>query len=345
MGDSLFWGAYAKVYDGLLNFPSYQKLVEQVEQELINSGLGKRVLDAGTGTGNFALRLGRAGFEVVGIDNSDEMLKRAESKRKKEKLGNVHFEKGDLERRLNFPNNAFDHVVCVHTLYTLSEPSTALSEFYRILNNPGQLTMAEFQHPIQLIPVIKEEIQKRGFWKTLKTAPYLLSIAPFNLILQIRQKRGKYHYWTKEEFRHQLEMHGFRISHMQLSYTNNWDILSVSRKSTIDFKIGKVRIMSAKTEEDKNSAFRIRHKIYCDKLKYKPPQPDGRECDEYDTAAIHAIALDEQGNTIGTIRIILDNPIGLPIETQPEWNIKKYREENKYTEQLRHLDLFQLLIG
>lgn len=58
---------------------------------------GGPVLELGCGTGRVALPIARAGLEVVGIDLSPHMLKRARGKAKREGLP-AHFRRGDMRR-------------------------------------------------------------------------------------------------------------------------------------------------------------------------------------------------------------------------------------------------------
>jgi len=325
--DNIFWKSYAITYDRLLKYPPYVELLQKMVQEIASfSKPGQTILDVGTGTGNLALALGKLGFEVVGIDYSDAMLKRAEQKRKRAKLGNVHFEKGDLENVLRFLDCQFDCISSLHTLYTLKDSSVALKESYRILAQSGQIVISEFQHPIQIFPAIKEGFRKYGFKVAMRLLPeLLLLIAPFNVILRMRQEGGEYHYWLEQATRSSLAHVGFRITKIEPTYTNDWDLFVVAKKPSLEVLINRIRIVSAETDDDMNSVLRLRYEIYCKKLGYKPLSNDGHERDEYDDYAKFALALDEGNRAIGTVRLIFDNPQRLPIESQPEFGVKEYR--------------------
>ncbi|ROR23427.1 methyltransferase family protein [Mobilisporobacter senegalensis] len=66
---------FAKVYDTFMDNIPYKKwseyLVELLKEYNINDGL---VADLGCGTGNITTELARNGYDMIGIDNSDEML-------------------------------------------------------------------------------------------------------------------------------------------------------------------------------------------------------------------------------------------------------------------------------
>ena len=73
---------FAAVYDIFMDNVPYEKwhafLLELLQDEGIFEGL---VLDLGCGTGNMTELLANSGYDMIGIDNSQEMLAIAESKR------------------------------------------------------------------------------------------------------------------------------------------------------------------------------------------------------------------------------------------------------------------------
>lgn len=71
-------------------------------------------------------------------------------------------------------------------------------------------------------------------------------------------------------------------------------------------------IVPALTPELRDHAFRIRHQVYCEDLKYEPARPDGREVDDYDAQSLHILIRSLRTDEfIGCTRLILcrkDNP-------------------------------------
>jgi SAM-dependent methyltransferase len=91
---NVFGAGYAAAYDQLYLDKDYEAecdLVEGLAQAHGEPPL-QRVLDLGCGTGGHALVLARRGYEVVGIDRSEEMLREARRKA----AGNVSFHAGDI---------------------------------------------------------------------------------------------------------------------------------------------------------------------------------------------------------------------------------------------------------
>jgi SAM-dependent methyltransferase len=91
---SLFGVGYAEAYDALYRDKDYESECDLVERLAREHGRGpvQRVLDLGCGTGGHALVLAARGYEVVGVDRSEEMLALARRKA----AGRVAFHHGDI---------------------------------------------------------------------------------------------------------------------------------------------------------------------------------------------------------------------------------------------------------
>ena len=102
---------------------------------------GRRAIDMGTGTGQFAIYLGRLGFRVTGVDISSEMLQRARDHADCCNL-DIDFQRQDAEDLL-FRDNTFDVVVSRNLLWTLPDPLKALKEWRRVLKPAGALIVSD----------------------------------------------------------------------------------------------------------------------------------------------------------------------------------------------------------
>lgn len=74
------YGDFAEVYDELTQNVPYDEIAEYYAKILRQAADVKRLLDIGCGTGNLTARLGKIGFDVVGLDGSSEMLSEAMAK-------------------------------------------------------------------------------------------------------------------------------------------------------------------------------------------------------------------------------------------------------------------------
>jgi SAM-dependent methyltransferase len=94
----LFNSTYSDTYDLLYGEKDYERecaLAEQLFRRYGDHPIHS-VLDLGCGTGQHAHRLGQRGYQVVGVDRSDAMLKHARNRSHSFDDGRVQFRQGDL---------------------------------------------------------------------------------------------------------------------------------------------------------------------------------------------------------------------------------------------------------
>ena len=104
------------------------------------------LLDAATGTGHVAIAAANALPEgrIVGIDISDGMLNRARTKAHKLGLGNISFERCDLEDT-GFPDNAFDIASCAFGIFFLPDMQSGLRHILRVVKPGGRIYLTSFR--------------------------------------------------------------------------------------------------------------------------------------------------------------------------------------------------------
>lgn len=117
-------------------FPATTALIPAVD--------GKRILDAGCGHGRYTAWLLERGAEVIGVDESAEMLDRA-----RERLDDgVELHQSDITDPLEFADdNSFDGVVCGLSLHYVEDWRDPFTAFERILR-PGGFLVFSAQHPV-----------------------------------------------------------------------------------------------------------------------------------------------------------------------------------------------------
>lgn len=109
----------------------------------------ERVLDVACGTGLVARELVRRwGCRVVGLDQSAEMLARAEAKRAAEPLlaEQLTLVQGEAER-LPFADAELDHLTFTYLLRYVDDPGATLAELARVVRPGGRVASLEFCVP------------------------------------------------------------------------------------------------------------------------------------------------------------------------------------------------------
>lgn len=126
-----------------------------------------RLLDVGCGTGRHILELSRYEGTFVGLDMSDEDLKKmryllALAAQEGRLVANVHIAQGD-GMSLPFEDNEFDHVICTETLEHVDDDEAMLRDLIRVLRPGGVLVVS-----------VPDEYSERLLWRLsprYRTAP------------------------------------------------------------------------------------------------------------------------------------------------------------------------------
>lgn len=110
--------------------------------ELAGDVAGRRILDAGCGSGPLSAALRERGAVMTGIDASSGMLELA-----RQRLGaDADLQVADLAAPLPFPDGAFDDVVASLVLHYLQDWEPTLTELRRVLT-PGGRLLVSVDHP------------------------------------------------------------------------------------------------------------------------------------------------------------------------------------------------------
>ena len=134
-----FYGEFAWAYDLLIDRP-VRKECGAIAAWLTERGVlpGARILDAGCGTGRYAVELGRRGYVVHGTDSSDELL--AEARRALDgQSQNVSFSLGSI---LGVEGLQYDGILCrgvLNDLVDIGARRSVFPTFRRALRPNGVL--------------------------------------------------------------------------------------------------------------------------------------------------------------------------------------------------------------
>jgi ubiquinone/menaquinone biosynthesis C-methylase UbiE len=98
-----------------------------------------KVLDIGCGYGRFTIPLAESGYDIEGIDLSNNLLKKAKQDSKKKGL-NIKFKLGDM-RKLPYKDKKFDAVICMWSVFIEltkeKDQINSLNEMLRVLKKDG----------------------------------------------------------------------------------------------------------------------------------------------------------------------------------------------------------------
>ena len=118
-----------------------------------------RVLFVAVGTGS-DIRHFPPGFEIVAIDISPEMLRRAERRAKRYRGALTLLQEDAMDMR--FSDAFFDTVVTSCTMCSVPDPVRALQELYRVLRPGGRLLM--FEHVRSRNPPLAWTLDLMTLW-------------------------------------------------------------------------------------------------------------------------------------------------------------------------------------
>ena len=135
-----FAEAYAAVNETSLHNAYYER---PAMLDLAGDVTGRRVLDAGCGSGPLSAALRDRGATVTGFDSSAEMLELA----RKRLGGDAALYLAELGGPLPFPDGAFDVVVASLVLHYMEDWTVALAELRRVLA-PGGRLIVSVDHPV-----------------------------------------------------------------------------------------------------------------------------------------------------------------------------------------------------
>lgn len=135
---NLFWEFYDRWVSPAVVAALQSDLHERLIRDLPE---GSRLLDVGCGGGQHAVQIvqRRPDLQVVGVDISTTMVKRARALARRANVADkATFELGDA-LNLEFASESFDAVYCAGPLKQVSDKSRALRECHRVLRPGGRV--------------------------------------------------------------------------------------------------------------------------------------------------------------------------------------------------------------
>lgn len=130
-----FYESFADEFDSRMNMYDTRRRVELIFDELLPGPLaGKKLLDAGCGTGWFSQAAMQHGADVVAMDLGDRLLQKVREKCKAQTVvGSV--------LSIPFPDNHFDIVMSSEVIEHTPDPPAAIREMARVVKPGGHLVI------------------------------------------------------------------------------------------------------------------------------------------------------------------------------------------------------------
>jgi len=173
-----FYERTAKDYDKEYEEPHW-KLYNEITWENLKQFLPKRktalILDAGGGTGYWAIRMAKHGYRVVLTDISENMLKVAKEKVKMEKLQEkIETKNVDIRDMSCFPSNSFDMAIAEGdpVSYCL-DAKKAVEELARVVKENAHVVVSvdckyAMIHRVLIPNLIQENFSKQASKKLVQ---------------------------------------------------------------------------------------------------------------------------------------------------------------------------------
>ena len=183
---------YGSKYDTEIGKGPNVRRVRSKILTLLGSARGKKILDAGCGSGILCKQIADRDGRIFGIDISPRMIELAKKKCKK-----CEFKIGDFERT-GFKAASFDAVVSINAIVYKKKLDGTLREFKRIIKRKGQIVLA-VPHPMR--KMLKYSHTK-DYFDTGKHWEIWKGIRRFN------------YYWTIEDYVEAFRRNGLIIDRL-----------------------------------------------------------------------------------------------------------------------------------
>ncbi|MDY0278834.1 MAG: class I SAM-dependent methyltransferase [Acholeplasma sp.] len=253
----VFGKEYASAYDILYQEKDYNAecdLIERIIHEYSNQP-AKSILDLGCGTGNHTLRLAERGYQVSGVDRSEDMLSIARAKSQEKQLSCEFFQSDIREFRVSKKFDVIIMMFAVLGYHLENEDVLKALQTVREHLNPGGLFICDVwygpavlnQKPGERVKVIEDGVRKiirmssgelNSYHHQVMVKFHVWDIQGDRVISETREEHAM-RYFFAQELHLMFEINGIKI--IDLS-----DFLEINRKPDLNtwnvILIGKKRV-------------------------------------------------------------------------------------------------------
>ncbi len=158
------YSRWAPVYDLIFDLPFHPGRLAAARTAARAAGPGGDILVIGVGTG-LELPLLPGNVRVTGIDISAPMLRAAQARVERKRLGQVRGLHVMDAGALDFPDSAFDVALAPYVMSVVPQPERALEEAWRVLRPGGNLVvMNHFAASGGLRKAIEQRMETASSW-------------------------------------------------------------------------------------------------------------------------------------------------------------------------------------
>ncbi len=149
--------------------------------EMLETLQGKRAVDLGCGTGRNTRKLSALGADVIGMDFSEGMLKKA--RESSNHFTSVRYLQHDLNRRLPFNDDEFDAVVCSLVIEHIQNLTPVFQEMKRICKPSGYIVVSDL-HPTMRLKDAQAQFTDKKTGQDIRPIGYPHSMSEYVLSIQ-----------------------------------------------------------------------------------------------------------------------------------------------------------------
>lgn len=154
------YNSFARVYDELMDNIPYREwagyILELLKEYGVYDGL---VAELGCGTGNITELLSEAGYDMIGIDNSEDMLEVANEKKQLHGNDSILYLLQDMEEFELF--GTVNAIICVCDSINYVTDKAGITEVFRLANNyleAGSIFICDFKTKHYFRDVVGESV-------------------------------------------------------------------------------------------------------------------------------------------------------------------------------------------
>lgn len=141
-----FYDKESNVYDSNRNYDLPEGAHNLYQQAIVSNLLGctvesKCYLEAGVGTGRFAIEIAKKGHKIFVLDISEKMLKQTQKKAEKLGLADKIIPIQTDINNITLEDEVVDECICINVMSHIDTYQQALSELVRVLKPGGGITV------------------------------------------------------------------------------------------------------------------------------------------------------------------------------------------------------------